>query len=304
MKIVFMGTPDFASTSLKRLYEDGCDIAAVYTQPDKPKNRGMKMTMSPVKELALEHGTQVLQPITLRTDEAVEQLRAIAPDLIIAVAYGKILPKDILNIPPKGCVNIHGSILPKYRGSAPIQWTVLNGDDIAGVSAMYMAEGMDTGDIISIETTPVGEKETAGELFDRLSYLGAELLSRTVKNIESGNVTAVKQNEEEATYAPPLKKEICPIDWCKSGREIIKHICGLNPWPVATAQIDGTVFKIFDADYVIKTVDKKPGTILSAGNDGIEIACFDGSVFIKQLQAPGKKRMAAADYLRGHPICL
>ena len=299
-----MGTPDFASAALKRLYDDGCDIAAVFTQPDKPKNRGMKMTMSPVKELALEHGTPVFQPDTLRTGEAKAQLESIAPDLVIAVAYGKILPKDILEIPPKGCITIHGSVLPKYRGSAPIQWTVLNGDKSAGVTAMYMAEGMDTGDIISVKTIPVGEKETAGELFDRLAALGAELLSQTVKDIELGNVSAEAQNDAEATYAPPLKKEICPIDWKKTGREIIKHICGLNPWPVATAEIDGKTFKIFDADYVVKRTNKAPGTVISAGNEGIEIACADGTVFIRQLQAPGKKRMSAADYLRGHPICL
>jgi len=303
MKIVFMGTPDFAAVSLERLYTDGYDISAVFTQPDRPKNRGKKMSMSPVKELAMDHGTPVYQPETLRNGEAERILREISPDLIIAVAYGKILPKSILEIPPFGCVNIHGSVLPRYRGSAPIQWSVLNGDPVAGVTAMYMGEGMDTGDIIAVKTVSVGEKETAGELFDRLAVLGGELLVETISSIENGTAVSVPQNEEEATYAPPLSKDMCPVDWSQTGRQIVKHICGLNPWPVATAVIGGVELKIYDADAEKCQTDREPGTILSAGNDGIQVACGDGVVTIREVQAPGKRRMPAADYLRGHPIC-
>ena len=216
------------------------------------------------------------------------------------MAYGKLLPPEILNIPPLGCVNIHGSLLPKYRGSAPIQWTVLNGDPIAGVTAMYMAEGMDTGDVISSRSIPVGEYETSGELFDRLADLGAELLVDTVSAIASGNAERVPQDETAASYAPQLTKAICPIDWGKTPREIVNHIRGLVPWPVATASISGTEFKVYSA---VESDNKGiPGTVLSAGKDGIEIACKDGSVVIKELQAAGGKRMSAADYLRGHPI--
>ncbi|MBQ8974810.1 MAG: methionyl-tRNA formyltransferase [Oscillospiraceae bacterium] len=304
MKIVFMGTPDFAEISLRRLYDEGHDIAAVFTQPDKPKNRGKKLAMSPVKLLALERGTPVYQPDTLRDGQAEKLIKDLDPELIIAVAYGKLLPESILSIPPKGCINIHGSILPKYRGSAPIQWTVLNGDEEGGVTAMYMGKGMDTGDIIAFEKVTVGEKETAGELFDRLAVLGAELLCRTVSDISMGDVSAAPQNEADATYAPPLTKDMCPIDWSGTGRQIIKHICGLDPWPVATAEIGGATLKIFDADRTDRKTGKTPGTIVSAGNAGIEVACADGTVIIKELQAPGKKRMPAADYLRGHPLCL
>ena len=303
MKIVFMGTPDFAAVSLEKLYGDGREIAAVFTQPDRPKNRGKKLAMSPVKELAMAHGTPVYQPETLHGGEAEQVLRRIGPDLIIAVAYGKLLPRSILEVPPCGCVNIHGSVLPRYRGSAPIQWTVLNGDTVAGVTAMYMGEGMDTGEIIAVKTVPVGEKETAGELFDRLALLGGELLLETVAAIESGHAVSVPQNEAEATYAPPLTKALCPIDWSQTGRQIVKHVCGLNPWPVATAVIGGAELKIYDADATDRKTGKAPGTIVAAGKDGIEVACADGTVIIRELQAPGKRRMAAADYLRGHPLC-
>ena len=304
MKIVFMGTPDFAARCLNRLYEDGAEIVAVFTQPDRPKNRGMKLTQSPVKELALAHGTPVYQPDTLKDGQAEQVLREIAPDLIIAVAYGRRLPESILKLPPKGCVNIHGSLLPRFRGSAPIQWTVLSGDTTAGVTAMFMGPGMDTGDMIASRETPVGEKETAGELFDRLAALGAELLSDTVRQIKNGPVSATPQKEELATYAPPLTKEQCPIDWTKPGRMIVKQICGLNPWPVATAEIGGVTLKIFDGDFVPGKQSRAPGTVLSGGKDGIAVACPDGVVYLTEVQAPGKKRMAAADYLRGHPLCL
>lgn len=300
MRIVFMGTPDFAEKCLAALYDSGEEIAAVFTQPDKPKNRGMKLAAGPVKQLALEHGTPVYQPQTLRSADAAKLISDLSPDLICVVAYGKLLPPEILNIPPLGCVNIHGSLLPKYRGSAPIQWTVLNGDPIAGVTAMYMAEGMDTGDIISSRSIPVGDYETSGELFDRLADLGAELLVDTVSAIASGNAERIPQDETKASYAPQLTKALSPIDWERTPRDIVNHIRGLVPWPVATASISGTDFKVYSA--VEGDKNGVPGTVLSAGKNGLEIACKDGSVIIKELQAAGGKRMSAADYLRGHPI--
>lgn len=303
-KLVFMGTPDFAEVSLKALYDGGYNVAAVFTQPDKPKNRGMKMTMSPVKTLALEHGTPVYQPNTLKDGMAFEILKDIAPDIIIAVAYGKLLPVDILELPKYGCINIHGSILPKYRGSAPIQWTVLNGDRLAGVTSMYMGAGMDTGDIIYVSETEVGTEETAGELFDRLAVLGGELLCRTVDDVLNGTAPRIPQDDSLATYAPPLGKELCPISWTCGVNEILCKIRGLNPWPVATAELDGKTFKLFKASGVVCTVDYPAGRIISADKNGITVACGDGRVTITELQAPGGKRMPAADYLRGHPICL
>ena len=304
MKIVFMGTPDFAAKSLERLYEDGREISAVFTQPDKPKNRGMKMVQSPVKLLAAEKHTPVYQPATLKDGQAYELLKQLAPDMIVVVAYGKLLPKEILQLPKYGCINIHGSILPKYRGSAPIQWAVLSGELETGVTSMYMAEGMDNGDIIDVKKTRIGDDETSGELYERLGGLGAELLSETVSAIENGTAARLRQNEAEATYAPPLSKDMSPIDWYKTSREILCRIRGLNPWPTATAEIDGVKFKIFKAVMTGNDTKAPPGTLLSAGKDGIEVAASDGTIVIKELQAPGGKRMNASDYLRGHPICL
>lgn len=298
-----MGTPDFASVSLAKLYNANFDIAAVFTQPDKPKNRGMKMMMSPVKELALSHGTPVFTPDTMKSDEVYELLRSFAPDAIAVVAYGKLLPQRILDIPKYCCVNIHGSILPKYRGSAPIQWTVLNGDELAGVTAMKMGAKMDAGDIIEIATTPVLPNETAGELFDRLAPIGGDLLCKTLRNLENGTATFTPQNEAEVTFAPPLDKSMSPIDWNKTADEILHHICGLDPWPCATAVLADTQFKIFKANKDALTADEY-GKILRADKNGITVSCADGSVTITELQASGGKRMKAADYLRGHPICL
>ncbi len=302
MKIVFMGTPDFASVALEKLYSEGFEIAAVFTQPDRPKNRGMKLSMSPVKELALQHGTPVYQPENMKDGTAFKILEDIQPELIIAVAYGNLLPEQILNLPKYGCINIHGSILPKYRGSAPIQWTVLNGDETAGVTSMFLNKGMDTGDIIFTRETPVGNDETSGQLFDRLAVLGGELLCDTVRAIENGTAPRTPQNEALASYAPPLTKEQSVIDFSDSCKNILNKIRGLNPWPVAKAEIGGTQFKVFAAFGKIGSFGL-PGTIVSSGKDGIEVACGDGSVTITQLQAPGGRRMAAGDYLRGHPIC-
>ena len=302
MRILFMGTPDFAAASLSALYDAGFDVVGVFTQPDKPKNRGMKLEASPVKKLALAFHTPVYQPLKLRDDLVFETIKKLAPDLVAVVAYGKILPKDILEIPPLGCINIHGSILPGYRGSAPIQWAVLNGEKITGVTAMVMAEEMDAGDIIAVKKTAIGNNETSGELFDRLMVIGADLLVETVRNIEQGNTVRTPQKHEEATFAPPIKKELCPIDWSKTAKEILCKIRGLNPWPVATAEIDGTAFKIFAAEKAENPAGKVCGAVISADSNGITIACADGAVRIIELQAAGGKRMPAGDYLRGHRI--
>ncbi len=302
MRILFMGTPEFASESLKKLYEENFDICGVFTQPDKPKNRGMKLTASPVKELALAHGTQVFQPEKMRTGEAMNIVKKLEPEIIVVVAYGKILPKDILEYPKYGCINLHGSLLPKYRGAAPIQWSVINGEKYGGVTTMYMAEELDAGDMIMSQSTEIGEYETAGELYGRLSRIGAELLVETLRNIENGSAERTVQNGADATYAPQLSKEMSLIDWSDGSRIIINKICGLNPWPVAAAEFSGTRFKIYGAVYGNKTV-AAPGSIVSQGKNGLEIACGDGrTIFITELQAAGGKRMQAADYLRGHKI--
>ena len=300
-----MGTPDFAAASLKKLIDEKYEIAGVFTQPDKPRGRGMSMSFSPVKELALENGIPVFQPEKLKDGTAFDILSRLRPDIIVVVAYGRLIPDDILALPKYGCINVHGSILPRYRGSAPIQWAVLNGDRSTGVSTMYLAHEMDAGDIIYTEETEIGEKETSGQLFDRLMVMGAELLIKTLRAIEAGTAPRTPQDPAQATFTRQLDKSFSPIDWNKTPRQIIKHICGLQPWPAATADIDGVTFKIFDADITGNTSAKAPGTIVYAGKKGIEFVCGGGeTLMVTQLQAPGKKRMSAADYLLGHPVRL
>lgn len=303
MRIVFMGTPDFAAASLKKLIDEKYDIAAVFTQPDKPRDRGMKLSYSPVKELALENNIPVYQPTKLRDGTATELIKSLDPDILVVVAYGRILPDDMLEVPKYGAINVHASLLPKYRGAAPIQWAVLNGDKITGVTTMYLASEMDTGDIIYTSETEIGEFETSGELFDRLMIMGAELLDRTLRDIEAGTAPRTQQDHSKASYVKMLDKSLSPIEWAKTPREIIKQIYGLQPWPVATAELDGKVFKIYSAEYTQNKTVKAPGSVVSAGKKGIEIACLDGeTLLITELQAAGKKRMKASDYLLGHPI--
>ena len=302
MRVLFMGTPDFAACSLKKLVSEQFDIVGVITQPDKPRNRGMKLQPSAVKIAAQEAGLPVYQPESMRDAAALELIQSLHPDILAVVAYGKILPDSILAVPPLGAVNVHGSLLPKYRGAAPIQWAVLNGDAETGVSTMYLSHDMDAGDVIYTEKTPIGEQETAGELFDRLAEIGAGLLVKTLRAIERGDAPRVPQDHDAATYTKPLTKELCPIDWSRSAREIIKHVCGLCPWPVATTELNGDLFKVFRVEHDA-ACDAAPGTILAADKKGIRIACGQGeSVRILELQAPGKKRMRAADYLLGHPM--
>lgn len=305
MRIVFMGTPDFAAASLKKLLDEKFDVVGVFTQPDKPKGRGMELACSPVKELALENALPVFQPVKMRDGTALEAVKSLAPDILVVVAYGRILPDDILAVPRYGAINVHGSLLPKYRGAAPIQWAVLNGDKVTGVSTMYLASEMDTGDIIYTAETEIGEFETSGELFDRLKVMGAELLVKTLRDIETGTAPRTPQDHANASYVKMLDKSDSPIDWTRDARGVIKWIYGLQPWPVATAELDGAVYKIFAAEYTQTRTDSTPGTVVSTGKAGIEVACGGGeTVMITQLQAPGKKRMSAADFLRGHTIKL
>ena len=305
MRIVFMGTPDFAAASLDILLRERFDVVGVFTQPDKPKGRGMELTASPVKQIAQAAGIPVFQPEKMRDGTALREIRELRPDILVVVAYGRILPDDILAVPPLGAVNVHASLLPKYRGAAPIQWAVLNGDEVTGVSTMYLASEMDSGDIIYTEETAIGEKETSGELFDRLKELGAKLLVRTLRDIEAGTAPRRAQDPGQASYVTMLDKSLCPIDWDRSPRAVLKWICGLQPWPVATMELEGKIYRVFDAEYSENRTDKAPGSVVSAGERGIEMACADGeTLYITELQAPGKKRMRAADFLRGHALRL
>ena len=301
MRVVFMGTPDIAATCLEKIIADGFQVVGVYTQPDRPKNRGMKLAFSAVKEVALKHELPVYQPENFREDETVEQLRALQPDVIAVVAYGRILPQRVLDIPPKGCINIHASVLPAYRGSAPYQWAVLDGLKETGVSAMYLVREMDAGDVIEVSKTPIGANETAGQLLDRLAILGADLLSKTLGRFAAGEqVTATPQNPAQVSYAPMLDKSMCPIDWSKTAQQVHDHVRGLHPWPVAVTEIQGKRFKIHET--VISEGSGAPGTILELTKTGLRIACGQGAVEIRSLQAEGGKRMAAPDYFRGHPL--
>ena len=303
MNVVFMGTPDIAATCLEKILADGFHVVGVYTQPDRPKGRGMKMVFSPVKEVALKAGLPVYQPENLREDETVAQLAALKPDVVAVVAYGRILPQRVLDIPKFGCINIHASLLPQYRGSAPYQWAVLDGLEETGVTAMYLCREMDAGDIIDCAKTPIGENETAGELLDRLAVLGADLLSKTLGCIEKGEIICTPQDPGCVCYAPMLDKSICPVDWTKTAREIHNKIRGLHPWPVATAEIGGRKMKLHQSVVVDATTDKAPGEVVELNKTGLRMACGGGTVIeIRQLQAEGGKRMAAPDYFRGHPL--
>ena len=300
MRIVFMGTPDIAATCLTKLLEDGFDVAAVYTQPDRPKNRGMKLAFSPVKELALAHSIPVFQPENFREEATVQQLADLQPDVVAVVAYGRILPQKVLDLVPQGFINIHASVLPHYRGSAPYQWAVLNGDKETGVSAQFMVHAMDAGDVVGVAKTPIGPNETAGQLLDRLAVLGADLLSDTLRSYESGTLVPVPQDESQVTQAPMLDKSMCPIDWNKTAQQVHDQVRGLHPWPVATAELAGTKFKIHATEPV--SGKGTPGIVLGLTKTGLVVACGEGAVEIRSLQAEGGKRMAAPDYFRGHPL--
>jgi len=303
VRILFMGTPAFAVPSLAALFEAGHEICGVFTQPDKPKNRGMKVSPTPVKEYSIAHNIPVFQPVKLRDGTALAQIQNLAPELIVVAAYGRILPDDILACPPLGCINVHSSLLPKYRGAAPINWAVLNGEEVTGVTIMYMAAELDAGDIIEARATPIDPDETVEFLYDRLAPLGAGLLAETVYKIGAGTAKRTPQDHSKATLAPMLSRELSPMEWSREARQLHNQVRGLIPWPAATAVLGETRCKVLKTRVLDEVTSLVPGTVISAGKYGFHMACGGGTVLsIDRLQADGGKPMSADDYLRGHKI--
>ena len=301
MKVIFMGTPDFAVPTLEKLIENGHEVMAVVTQPDRPKNRGMQLQESPVKEVAKKHNLLVLQPEKVKKDrEFIDKIKSFNADVLVVVAFGQILPKEVLDAGKYGSINVHGSLLPKYRGAAPIQWSVINGDETAGVTTMYMDEGLDTGDMILKAEVKIGEEETAGELYERLKVLGADLLIKTLDEIEKGTAKREKQ-PDEFSYAPMLTKETGKIDWNKTSKEIDSLVRGVNPWPSAYTELNGKKIKV----HKVRILDEKGETgsiIASDSKKGLIVGTKDGAVELVEIQPENKKKMLAKDYLRGNSI--
>lgn len=302
MRIVFMGTPEISVGTLKRIIADGHELLAVVTQPDRPRGRGKKMMMSPVKEVALENNIEVLQPQKASDPEFIEKLKELNPELIVVVAYGQILRKNLLEIPKKGCVNVHVSLLPKLRGAAPINWTIINGDSKTGVTTMFMDEGLDTGDIIMSKEFKLDDEITAGELHDWMMVEGAELLSQTVKAIESGNYTRTKQDDEESTYAPMMDKNLGHIDFSKSAQEIHNLVRGTIPWPGAWCESDYGKIKIWKTKVIKREHSQENGKVLKVDKEGIEVACGKDILLIVDIQMPNKKRMPVSEFINGNSI--
>ena len=302
MKIVFMGTPEFAVPCLQKIIDEGHEVLAVVTQPDKPKGRGKKLAMPPVKELALKYNIDVYQPVKAREDSFVEKLKEINPELIVVVAFGQILPKSILDIPKFGCVNVHASLLPKYRGAAPLNWVIINGEEKTGVTTMYMDVGLDTGDMILKSEIPLDDEITAGELHDKMMIQGAEVLKDTIDLISKGEAPREKQNDEETCYSPIMDKSLGNIDWSKSATDIHNLIRGVNPWPSAYTTYDKQTMKIWKTKVLDKLSEKTPGTILSVDKNGIEVSTGDKVLQISEIQMSGKKRMIVSEYIKGNDI--
>ncbi|MCF6266108.1 MAG: methionyl-tRNA formyltransferase [Desulfuromusa sp.] len=301
LRTVFMGTPEFALPTLEGLLASGINLVGVYTQPDRPKGRGKKLTASPVKMLALDHDIPVFQPQKLRDPVAVTGLQELQPDLIVVVAYGQILPKAVLEIPRYHCINVHASLLPKYRGAAPINKAIMDGESETGVTTMLMDVGLDTGDMLVKRRLDIGENETAGQLHDRLALLGRKVLEETLRQLCAETLTAEKQDDALSCYAPMLKKEDGLIDWQRTAIEIHNQVRGLDPWPGAYTYLDGEVLKI-SATTVEADLSGEPGTILSADKTGVRIACGAGVLVVGELQSPGKKRLAVMNFLSGKPL--
>jgi len=301
LRTVFMGTPEFALQPLQGLLAAGVNLVGVYTQPDRPKGRGKKLAASPVKQLALEHGIPVFQPEKLRDQQAVEELQALQPDLIIVVAYGQILPKVVLDIPRYHCINIHASLLPEYRGAAPINKVIIDGGTETGVTTMLMDVGLDTGDMLVKRSLNIGENETAGELHDRLALLGRKVMEETLDRLCAGTLVVEKQDDSLSCYAPMLKKEDGLIDWQRSAIEIHNQVRGLDPWPGAYTYLEGEVLKIAATTVDTGSVEVA-GTIISADKTGVRIACGEGVLIVGELQLPGRKRLAAMNFLSGRPL--
>lgn len=303
MKVVFMGTPDFAAETLKAILLAGHDVAAVVTQPDKPKGRGKELAMSPVKELAVAKGLRVLQPVRARNEEFVEQIKEIAPQVIVVVAFGQILPEVILDLPKYGCINVHASLLPKYRGASPIQWAVIDGEKESGVTTMLMDKGVDTGDMLLQKKMTLAQKETGGSLFDRLSVLGAELLVETLKGLEEGTIERTPQNHDEATHTKKIEKSLGKLDFSRPAKELECLIRGLNPWPSAYTQFHGKILKIWDADVVCGDfAEYEPGQVVSVEKNCFTVKCGKDGLAVNELQLEGKKRMNTSAFLLGFKV--
>lgn len=300
MRIIFMGTPEFACPTLRTLIDRGERVVAVVTQPDRPKGRGQQTLPPPVKVLAEGHGIPVLQPVKVRLPESIEEIRALEPDLIVVIAFGQILPKALLDIPKYGCINVHASLLPRYRGAAPLNWCIINGETETGVTTMMMDVGLDTGDMLLKRATPIDPDEDTQSLHDRMSQLGAELLAETLDRLAAGELVPEKQDDSLTCYAPMMKKEDGVIDWNRDARSIKNQVRGMTPWPGAYSTLDGKLLKV----YRVQTGSGSgtPGEIVSAGRDGVEVACGAGSLLIRELQLEGKKRLSAADFLAGYKL--
>jgi len=301
-RIVFFGTPSFALPTLRDLLEEPDEVVGVVTQPDREKGRGRKMVISPIKELALQHGLTVLQPEKVKEEAFQEALSGLQPDLFVVVAYGQILPKPVLNIPKYGAVNVHASLLPGYRGAAPIAWAILKGEKVTGVTTMVMDEGMDTGDILLQTEVPIGDEETCENLHDRLGSLGAQLLLKTLEKMEAGNIRPIPQDHSKATYAPPLKKEDGHIDWRKGAAEIDRQVRAFNPWPGAFTKWGDRLLKIYRGEIRERTPAGKPGAVVWVGSDFIEVEAGKDSYLIEEIQLEGRKKMTIRDFLSGHSI--
>lgn len=302
LKVVYMGTPDFAVPTLKSIIEAGHHVVGVFCQPDKEKGRGKKIQMPAVKEVALEYNLPVYQPLSLRNDEAESLLKKLAPDLIVVVAYGKILPPWLISLPQYGCINVHASILPAYRGAAPIHWAILNGDQETGVTIMKMDNDLDTGDILHIEKVRIGEKETTGQLFDRLALLGGETINTVIKGLVDGSIKGIPQNHSNATFTQKITKEMGHIDWSKDAFTIAQTIRALNPAPGTYSFIEGKRLKLWMATGIDEVHNKKPGTIIKIDKDSFNVAAGHGIVRVEEVQPENKKRLNAGDYCRGYQL--
>lgn len=303
MRVIFMGTPDFATGTLEEIVKAGHEVAGVVTQPDKPKGRGKTMMPTPVKETALKYDLPVYQPKKVREPEFVELLRSLKPDVIVVAAFGQIITKEILEMPRYGCINVHASLLPAYRGAAPIQWAVINGDEESGVTIMQMDEGIDTGDMIEKAVVPIAEDETGGSLFDKLSHTGATLCVKVLKDLEEGTAVREKQPEESTTpYAKMIDKKMGEVDWKKSAKEIEQLIRGLNPWPSAYTKVHGKTLKLWKAKVLLETSQMNPGQIVKVTKDSFAVQTGQGILEIQELQLEGKKRMDTSSFLRGYTL--
>ncbi|SHF31789.1 methionyl-tRNA formyltransferase [Caloramator proteoclasticus] len=302
MKVVFMGTPDFAVPTLKKLIEKH-EVIAVFTQPDKPKGRGQKVQYSPVKEVALEHNIPVYQPSKIRKEvEYIEELKNLNPDVCVVVAYGQILPKEVLDIPKYGCINVHASLLPELRGAAPINWSIINGNRITGVTTMMMDVGLDTGDMLLKREVEILDTDTAGSIHDKLMIVGAELLIETLEKIEKGDITPEKQDDSKATYAPMMDKELGHINWDKNARDVFNLIRGVTPWPSAYFYYDDIMIKVWRCELIEGGKNDVAGKIVDVSKDGVKITCREGIIVLKEIQKQGSKRMDIATFLNGNSL--